>query len=134
MAGPVEQLGPLPFMALGWTLVAVCVLDVVAGGWLWQGRRRGLQLGVATNACAFALGLGFALPLLIAGVPLRAVLALGKPRRSRPVMSLPATTAVALILGFAALASGALMYWLRMFVAIPKGVDVIDTAAVGGGR
>jgi hypothetical protein len=75
MAGPVEQLGPLPFMALGWTLVAVCVLDVVAGRWLWQARRRGLRLGVATNACAFALGLGFALPLLIVGVPLRAVLA-----------------------------------------------------------
>lgn len=75
MTGPVEQLGPLPFMALGWALVAVCVLDVVAGRWLWQGRRRGLQLGVATNVCAFALGLGFALPLLIVGVPLRAVLA-----------------------------------------------------------
>lgn len=75
MAGPVEQLGPLPFMALGWTLVAVCALDVVAGRWLWQGRRRGLHLGVATNAGAFALGLGFALPALIVGVPLRAVLA-----------------------------------------------------------
>lgn len=75
MAGPVEQLGPLPFIALGWTLIAVCALDVVAGRWLWRGRRRGLQLGVATNAGAFALGLGFALPLLIVGVPLRAVLA-----------------------------------------------------------
>jgi hypothetical protein len=75
MAGPVEQLGPVPFMALGWTLVAVSVLDVVAGRWLWQGRRRGLQLGVATNACAFALALGFALPALIVGVPLRAALA-----------------------------------------------------------
>lgn len=75
MAGPVEQLGPLPFMALGWTLGAICALDVVAGRWLWQGRRRGLQLGVATNAGAFTLGLGFALPLLIVGVPLRAVLA-----------------------------------------------------------
>ena len=75
MAGPVEQLGPVPFMALGWALVAVCALDVVAGRWLWQGRRRGLQLGVATNAGAFALGLGFALPLLVVGVPLRAALA-----------------------------------------------------------
>jgi hypothetical protein len=75
MAGPVEQLGPVPFMALGWTLVAVSVLDVVAGRWLWQGRRRGLQLGVATNACAFALAFGFALPALIVGVPLRAALA-----------------------------------------------------------
>ena len=75
MAGPVEQLGSVPFMALGWALVAVCALDVVAGRWLWQGRRRGLQLGVATNAGALALGLGFALPALIVGVPLRAVLA-----------------------------------------------------------
>jgi len=75
MAGPAEQLGPVPFMALGWTLVAVSVLDVVAGRWLWQGRRRGLQLGVATNACAFALAFGFALPALIVGVPLRAALA-----------------------------------------------------------
>lgn len=75
MSGPAEQLGPMPFMALGWTLVAVCVLDVVAGRWLWQGRRRGLQLGIATNASAFVLGLAFALPLLIVGVPLRAVLA-----------------------------------------------------------
>jgi hypothetical protein len=75
MSGPAEQLGPVPFMALGWTLVAVCVLDVVAGRWLWQGRRRGLRSGVATNSFAFALGLGFALPLLIVGVPLRAVLA-----------------------------------------------------------
>ena len=40
-----------------------------------QGRRRGLQLGVAMNACAFARALGFALPLLIVGIPLRAVLA-----------------------------------------------------------
>ena len=75
MSGPAEQLGPVLFMALGWTLVAVCILDVVVGRWLWQGRRRGLQLGVATNACAFVLALGFALPLLIVGVPLRAVLA-----------------------------------------------------------
>ena len=75
LSGPVEQLGPVPFIGLGWTLVAICALDVVAGRWLWQGRRRGLQLGVATNAGAFALGLGSALPLLIVGVPLRAVLA-----------------------------------------------------------
>lgn len=75
LAGPVEQLGPLPFMALGWTLVAVSALDVVVGRWLWQGRRRGLHLGVVTDAAALALGLGFALPLLILGVPLRAVLA-----------------------------------------------------------
>lgn len=75
MSGPAEQLGSMQFMALGWTLVTVCVLDVVAGRWLLQGRRRGLRLGVVTNFAAFALGLGFALPLLIVGVPLRAVLA-----------------------------------------------------------
>lgn len=75
MAGPVEQLRPVPFMTLGWTLVAVCALDVAAGRWLWRGRRRGLLLGVATNASAFALGLAFALPVLVVGVPLRAALA-----------------------------------------------------------
>jgi len=45
MAGPFEQLGPERFTALGWALVAVSALDVVAGIWLWQGRRRGLRLG-----------------------------------------------------------------------------------------
>jgi hypothetical protein len=57
MAGPFEQLGPERFTTLGWALVGVSALDVVAGIWLWQGRRRGL--GLATNVPAFVLGAGF---------------------------------------------------------------------------
>lgn len=76
MAGrPVEQLSPEQFTALGWTLVGVSALDVLAGIWLWQGRRRGLKLGLATTAPALALGAAFELPLLIVGVPIRAALA-----------------------------------------------------------
>jgi len=77
MAGrPVEQLSSDQFTALGWVLVGVSALDVVAGIWLWQGRRRGLKLGLVTTAPALALGAAFELPLLLVGVPLRVVLAL----------------------------------------------------------
>src|SRR5213594_1977227 len=46
LSGPFEQLGQDLFMALGLALVGVCVLDVVAGVWLWQGRRKGAWLGL----------------------------------------------------------------------------------------
>jgi hypothetical protein len=39
LAGPFEELGPEQFSALGWALVAVCAVDVLAGLWLLQGRR-----------------------------------------------------------------------------------------------
>jgi hypothetical protein len=76
MSGPFEALGPDRFAVLGWALVGVCALDMVAGVWLWQGRRRGLLLGLATTAPAFGLGAGFALPFLLAGVPIRVALML----------------------------------------------------------
>jgi hypothetical protein len=83
MDGPVSQLGPGPFTSLGWALVSVSALDVLAGRWLWQGRRRGLVLGLATTIPAFALGVGFALPLLLVGVPIRTALALAGSRTLR---------------------------------------------------
>lgn len=83
MSGPFEQLGPERFTALGWALVGVSALDVVAGIWLWQGRRRGLGLGLATTVPAFMLGAGFELPLLLVGVPLRAVLDMAGSRSLR---------------------------------------------------
>jgi hypothetical protein len=84
MAGrPVEQLSPDQFIALGWALVGVCALDVVAGIWLWQGRSRGLKLGLATTAPALVLGAAFELPLLLVGVPIRAALALAGRRALR---------------------------------------------------
>lgn len=81
--GPFEQLTPEQFTALGWTLVGVCALDVVAGAWLWQGRRRGAALGLITDPAALVLGAGFALPFLLAGVPVRAALVLAGRRGLR---------------------------------------------------
>jgi hypothetical protein len=80
LSGPFEQLGREPFIALGLGLVTICALDVVAGAWLWQGRRRGSRLGLATTIPALALGAGFALPFLLAGVPIRAALVLAGRR------------------------------------------------------
>jgi len=83
LSGPFEHLGPGPLTALGWALVGVCVTDVVAGIWLWQGRRRGAWLGLATTPLALGLGVGFALPFLLAGVPIRAALVLAGRRSLR---------------------------------------------------
>ena len=74
MSGPFEQLGPGAFTALGSALVGVCVLQVMAGTWLWQGRRRGAQLALATTPLALGLGAGFALPFLLVGEPIGAAL------------------------------------------------------------
>jgi len=78
-----ESLGPQRFTNLGWMLVGVCALDVIAGVWLWQGRRRGAWLGLATSPFAFVLGAGFALPFLLVGVPIRAALVFAERRRLR---------------------------------------------------
>ena len=75
LAGPAEQLGPSGFTALGAALAAVCALDVVAGIRLWQGRRDGLRLSLLTTVPATGLGLAFALPFLLLGVPIRLALA-----------------------------------------------------------
>jgi len=75
-SGPFEALGRDAFTALGWALVVVCALDVLAGVWLWQGKRRGARLGLATTPLALALGFGFALPFLVLLVPIRAGLVL----------------------------------------------------------
>lgn len=83
MSGPFERLGTGPFAALGWTLVGVCVLDVLAGSWLWQGRRRGAWLGLATTPLALGLAVGFALPFLLVGVPLRVAFVLAGRRSLR---------------------------------------------------
>jgi hypothetical protein len=83
LAGPFEALGTARFMALGWGLVAVSALDVLAGVWLWQGRRQGARLALLTNPVAFLLSLGFALPFLLAGVPIRAALLLAGRRSLR---------------------------------------------------
>jgi hypothetical protein len=74
--GPFDRVDQSSFFLLGWSLVAVCALDVLAGVWLWQGRRRGARLGLLTTAPTLALAIGFALPFLLVGVPIRAGLVL----------------------------------------------------------
>jgi hypothetical protein len=81
--GPFEELSAQQFTALGWALVGVCALDVVAGMWLWQGRRRGSTLALVTSPLALALGAGFALPILLGAVPIRAGLVLAGRRSLR---------------------------------------------------
>ena len=78
--GPFEDLDPRAIQALGWTLVAVCALDVLAGVWLWQGRARGARFGLLTTAPALLLSVGFALPFLLIGVPIRVALVLAARR------------------------------------------------------
>jgi hypothetical protein len=81
--GPFELLASGRFTPLGWLLVAVSALDVLAGIWLWQGHRRGLRLGLATTAPALGVSAAFALPLLLVGVPIRIALAVAGSRRLR---------------------------------------------------
>jgi hypothetical protein len=83
MAGPFEQLGEGPFIALGSAFVATCAVDIVAGVRLWQRRRDGLVLTLGTTLPAFGLALGFALPFMLVGVPLRVGLALAGRRALR---------------------------------------------------
>lgn len=75
MSGPFEVFGDGPFTALALALAGTCVTDVVAGLRLWQGRRDGLVLGAATAIPSFGLALGFALPFMLVGVPVRLALA-----------------------------------------------------------
>jgi hypothetical protein len=74
MSGPFEQLDPNAFTILGWSLVGVSALEVVAGTLLWRRRRRGAWLGLATTPLALGLGVGFDLPFLLVGAPLSAAL------------------------------------------------------------
>lgn len=81
LAGPFERLGKETFFGLASVLSVISMLDVVAGLWLWQGRRRGARLGLATSPPAFALGVGFAVPFLLVTVPIRVALILSDRRQ-----------------------------------------------------
>ena len=81
--GPFEQLTPEQFAALGWALVGVCALDVGSAALLWRGRRDGAVLGLATTPVALVMAVGFALPFLLVGVPLRVALVIAGRRSLR---------------------------------------------------
>ncbi len=76
-----DQLTPLG-TALAWLLIGVSAVDAAAGRWLWQDRRRGTVVGLATTPINFALGLLFQVPFLIVVPPLRAGLVIAEFRRS----------------------------------------------------
>jgi hypothetical protein len=71
------RIGPTQTIQYGSALVGVCAFDVAAGLGLWRGRRWAGRLGLATTPFALALGLGFELPFLLAGVPVRVALTVG---------------------------------------------------------
>ena len=80
LAGPFERLEESSFFGLMLALTLVSSLDVAAGRWLWQGRKRGASLGLATSPIAFALGTGFAVPFLLVTAPIRVALILAGQR------------------------------------------------------
>ncbi len=81
--GPFERLGRRRFALLGAALMGVSALEAVAGVWLVQGRRRGAFLGLALTPFATVLGIGFALPLWLAPIPVRTVIMIRTWRRLR---------------------------------------------------
>ena len=87
LGGPYEQIGTDTLTGLGrvlgTALIVTAVLDVVAGVWLRQGRRRGVVLGVATTPVSLLLGTLFVVPALWIIPPVRAVLAIAGWRRLR---------------------------------------------------
>ena len=48
--------------ALAWLLIGVSAVDAATGRWLWQDRRRGRVVGLATTPVNFGLGLLFQVP------------------------------------------------------------------------
>ena len=77
LGGPYPEIGtdrltPLG-LALAWLLVAVSIVDVMIGRWLWLGRPRGAVLALVMAPVSFALGWLFALPYLLVMTPLRSI-------------------------------------------------------------
>lgn len=87
--GPFESIGLDTSVPLLGAFLAVCVLECVAGWWLWVGREGGRSLSWALLPAELVFWIGFALPfgpVLGAG---RILLVIssggnpGSPRRSR---------------------------------------------------
>jgi hypothetical protein len=71
LEGPLARLDVDQVTAFGAALAGLSALDVLAGVWLWQGRRRGATQGLLTSPVALGLGIGFELPFLVLAVPFR---------------------------------------------------------------
>lgn len=73
-SGPFEQYGQNGFVALGFVLMASCLVDTLAGAWLLRGRRLGAVLGLAATPLTTFMAYGFAFPFLFAAIPIRLAL------------------------------------------------------------
>jgi hypothetical protein len=61
-------------VAAGVVLVGSCLIDLAAGVELSRGRRRGAVLGLVATPLTLAMAYAFALPFLLAAIPIRLVL------------------------------------------------------------
>ena len=79
LGGPYPEIGVERLTPLGWALalllVAVSIVDVMIGRWLWRGRPGGAVLALVMAPVSFTLGWLFALPYLLVMAPLRAIAA-----------------------------------------------------------
>ncbi len=72
---PIGMLGGLDaVLALGIVLVAMAILEVVAGLWLWKSLKKGGKLGIALVPLNLFFAVGFGIPILYVLAPLRTVL------------------------------------------------------------
>jgi hypothetical protein len=73
-SGPFEALGRDRFIGLGAMLMVSCLIDALAGAWLWRGRRRAAVLGIGATPLTLLMAYGFAFPFLFLAIPVRLVL------------------------------------------------------------
>lgn len=72
---PIGLIGGLDaVIALGFVLVAMAVLEAVAGFWLWRSLKKGGKLGIAIVPINFFFAVGFGIPILYVLPPLRTIL------------------------------------------------------------
>ena len=79
--GPLARIDTRTTLLAGAALVTVCAADTATSAGLWRGRRWAGRLGLVTTPAALVLGLGFELPFLLAGIPLRTALVAAAWRR-----------------------------------------------------
>ena len=73
-SGPFEALGRDRFIGLGAMLMVSCLIDALAGAWLWRGRRHAAILGIGATPLTLLMAYGFAFPFLFLAIPVRLVL------------------------------------------------------------